>query len=254
MNFIKLSLDNVPYNIKPQGSEVSKINNRIANAPVKLSTNQIRALAESIGQRGMTFCPATFTDGKRDKDHFEQQQFIALDFDNKDPKASISLDEAKARANHYGLPFLFAYDTLTSENHNKFRIVFLNNAPMGHRIVAEAVQLALGKIFPEADPSCYKDTSKMYFGGKELTYFDEKSSTIDVESVFRSMTRYLKESTPTEPVQEQITESDDKVPNSQEHTSESPAVTQPKLARIDPEFIKSQSIRNIPKKTRKYKR
>lgn len=58
----------------------------------------------------------------------------------------------------------------------------------------------------------------------------------------------------TEPVQEQITESDDKVPNSQEHTSESPAVTQPKLARIDPEFIKSQSIRNIPKKTRKYKR
>ena len=58
----------------------------------------------------------------------------------------------------------------------------------------------------------------------------------------------------TEPVQEQITESDDKVPNSQEHTSESPAVTQPKLTKIDPEFIKSQSIRNIPKKTRKYKR
>ena len=123
MNFIKVSLDNVPYNIKPQGSEVSKINNRIANAPVKLSTDQIRALAEAVGQRGMTFCPATFTDGKRDKDHFEQQQFIALDFDNKDPKASISLDEAKARANHYGLPFLFAYDTLTSENHNKFRMM-----------------------------------------------------------------------------------------------------------------------------------
>ena len=124
MNFIKLSLDNVPYNIKPQGSEVSKINNRIANAPVKLSTNQIRALAEAVGQRGMTFCPATFTDGKRDKDHFEQQQFIALDFDNKDPKASISLDEAKARANHYGLPFLFAYDTLRSCIHKRLSKVW----------------------------------------------------------------------------------------------------------------------------------
>ena len=74
---------------------------------------------------------------------------------------------------HASLRPVFAYDTLTSKNHNKFRIVFLNNAPMGHRIVAEAVQLALGKIFPEADPLCYKDVSKMYFGGKELTYFDE---------------------------------------------------------------------------------
>lgn len=198
MGKIKLSLDREDYWAKPSGEDVPKINNRIAGYVYAISPTEkeLRDLAEKIGIDGHTFCPATFKNGKRSKENFEQQQFIALDFDNKDPKASISLDEAKARANHYGLPFLFAYDTLTSENHNKFRIVFLNNAPMGHRIVAEAVQLALGKIFPEADPLCYKDTSKMYFGGKELTYFDEKSSTIDVESVFRSMTRCLKESTP----------------------------------------------------------
>ena len=198
MEKIKVSLDSESCWAKPSNAKAAQISNRIGGfvEEINPTPKDIRALAEKISIDGQTFCPATFKDGIRNQAHFEQQQFIALDFDSKTPDTTITLEDARARAERYGLRPVFAYDTLTSKNHNKFRIVFLNNAPMGHRIVAEAVQLALGKIFPEADPLCYKDVSKMYFGGKELTYFDERLSTIDVESVFRSMTRYLKESTP----------------------------------------------------------
>lgn len=43
-------------------------------------------------------------------------------------------------------------------------------------------------MFPEADPSCYKDVSKLYFGGKEVLYYDDKLPEINIESVFRNYT------------------------------------------------------------------
>ncbi len=51
----------------------------------------------------------------------------------------------------------------------------------------------MGTMFPEADSSCYKDISKMYFGGKELIYYDKKVPLINVESVFRNLSYYLKD-------------------------------------------------------------
>ena len=48
------------------------------------------------------------------------------------------------------------------------------------------MQLALGEIFPEADPTCIKDVSKMYFGGKECLYYDDRIPMIDIETLFRS--------------------------------------------------------------------
>lgn len=194
MNFIKVSLDREMFDKKPVTPEIVAINKRIGGFVEKINPTprDIRTLAEKISIDGQTFCPATFKDGIRNQAHFEQQQFIALDFDSKTPDTTITLEDARARAERYGLRPVFAYDTLTSTNHNKFRMVFLNDTSICHRKVAEAVQLALGKIFPEADPSCYKDASKMYFGGKELRYFDRTIPTIDVETVFRQMTQRMK--------------------------------------------------------------
>ncbi len=194
MNFIKVSLDREMFDKKPVTPEIVAINKRIGGFVEKINPTpkDIRALAEKISIDGQTFCPATFKDGIRNQAHFEQQQFIALDFDSKTPDTTITLEDARARAERYGLRPVFAYDTLTSINHNKFRMVFLNDTSICHRKVAQAVQLALGKIFPEADPSCYKDASKMYFGGKELRYFDRTIPTIDVETVFRQMTQRMK--------------------------------------------------------------
>lgn len=193
MNKIKVSLDREKFWSKPTERDIPRINQRIGRSVRELSSTDIREFAEKIGIDGHTFCPATFKDGIRNKENFEQQQFFALDFDNKDLNKKISFEEIKDRADFYELPVLFAYDTLSSKDHDKFRVVFLNDVAVPDRKVAEAMQLAIGDMFPEADSSCYKDVSKMYFGGKELLYYDRNLPQINIEAIFRSFTYHLKE-------------------------------------------------------------
>ena len=47
-------------------------------------------------------------------------------------------------------------------------------------------------MFPEADPSCYKDASKLYYGGKKLIYYDDSLPETSIESVFRNYTYYTR--------------------------------------------------------------
>ncbi len=188
MNAIKISYDDQGYRSKPSGNEIGRINNRIARSAKKLGRDELKRVIIKVGREGCTFSPATFKNGKRNKENFEQQQLFALDFDNKDSKKKLTFDEVKERASQYELPILFAYDTMSSTDHDKFRVVFLNDASVTDRRVAEAMQLAMGRMFPEADPSCYKDVSKLYFGGKELIYYDDKFPEINIESIFRNYT------------------------------------------------------------------
>ena len=127
MEKIKVSLDSESCWAKPSNAKAAQISNRIGGfvEEINPTPKDIRALAEKISIDGQTFCPATFKDGIRNQAHFEQQQFIALDFDSKTPDTTITLEDARARAERYGLRPVFAYDTLTSTNHNKFRMVFL---------------------------------------------------------------------------------------------------------------------------------
>ncbi len=195
MNKIKVSLDRTEFWEKPTGKEIATIHNRIGSSVKYLSPTQsdIQEFIFNVGRDGNTFCTATFNDGKRSKENFEQQQFFALDFDNKHTDKTVSVDDIRARADHYDLPILFAYDTFSSTNHDKFRVLFLNDASITDRRVAEAMQMALGEIFPEADSTCYKDVSKMYFGGKGVIYQNNTMQTINVDSVFRGLTYHLKD-------------------------------------------------------------
>ena len=116
----------------------------------------MRRFVEQVGVQGHTFCPATFSGGQRKQVSFQQQQFITLDFDNKDSKKTITFDDVKSRAEYYDLPILFSYNSMTSKpEHPKFRVVFLNDISIPDRPVAAAMQMVMGNIFPEADPSCY---------------------------------------------------------------------------------------------------
>lgn len=188
MNTINFSYDRQSFQSKPSSDEIRRINNRIARSVQKLDRNGLMETVIKIGSMGHTFSPATFKNGKRNKDNFEQQQLFALDFDNKDSKKKLTFDEVKERAGQFEMPILFAYDTMSSMNHDKFRVVFLNDVSVADRRVAEAMQLAMGKMFPEADPSCYKDVSKLYFGGKGLLYYDEDLPEVNIESIFRNYT------------------------------------------------------------------
>lgn len=193
MKNIKVSLDACQFIEKPKDQTAAILSQRIGSEATVLNTlEDIQSFALNVGCKGHTFCPATFKDGKRSKKKFEQQQFFALDFDNKIPKKTVSFKDVQDRANRYDLPILFAYDTFSSKNHDKFRIVFLNDISIPDRKVAEAVQLALGNIFPEADSSCYRDISKMYFGGySKLLYYNDTIPTINIESIFRNLVYYF---------------------------------------------------------------
>ncbi len=127
MDKIRISLDDKKFKTKPSGDEARHISNRIAGSVKVLDLKDLRKAAFSIGQDGCTFCPAIFKNGKRNKDNFEQQQLIALDFDNKGSERKLLFEEIKERADNYGLPLLFAYETFSSTNNDRFRVVFLNH-------------------------------------------------------------------------------------------------------------------------------
>ena len=195
----KFSFDTRRYKSKPSQSDIYDLSLRIADNVIHRNRDNIESLAKMIGEEGCTFCPATFkssdgdfNSGRKRKENFEQQQLFAIDFDNKYPNKIASFDDIKARADRYDLPLLFAYDTLSSENHNKFRAVFLNDNPITDVRTAETVLKALATIFPEADPQS-KSAVQMYFGGKGLLYYDDTVPTISIESVIRNTANYLED-------------------------------------------------------------
>lgn len=193
MGKIKFSFDSRPLLEKPDKMLAGSIKKNLGRSSVTVSENELKEFALNISLYGHTFCPATFKNKKSCKENFKQQQLFALDFDNKNTASPITFEEVKKRAEYYELPVLFAYETLSSINQNKFRVVFLNDVSITDRKLAEAMQLAMGNIFPEADPSCYKDTSKMYYGGKKLMYYNDDVSTINIESIFRNLTENMKD-------------------------------------------------------------
>jgi hypothetical protein len=183
---INISLDNVKYTKKPEKWEIAGISNRVGSGIQQLDSASIKSFAENVGQHGISFAPATFKNGVRKVEAFEQMQLLALDFDN-----GVTLAEVMGRTKKYDLPILFAYETFTSINQNKFRVAFLNNASIDDVRLAKISQNALMEIFPEADRAC-KDVSQMYFGGKRLLYFDETIPAVDTELLLRNMTFYMK--------------------------------------------------------------
>ena len=188
MSKIKLSLDNVSFLHKPSDEDAGRISSRIARLTEEVESEKLVNLARDIGLNGKTFCPATFKNGIRNKENFNEQQFFALDFDG-----GISFEEVRERADHYDLPMLFAYDTLSSKNHDKFRVAFLNDAPVTDIRVAKAMQKALVTMFPESDPQC-KSVVQMYYGGdKEMLHLDRKIPAINAESLFRNLVNYFED-------------------------------------------------------------
>jgi hypothetical protein len=179
----------VSYKLKPNGKEIGLISNRIAENKVTLKEpTDVKKVAYKVSEQGYSFCPATFFNNSRKQDNFEQMQLLTLDFDG-----GIPLEKIIERAGQCGLPILFAYETLSSVDKNKFRVLFLNDLPINDKQLAKISLNALMTIFPEADKSC-EEIAKMFFGGKSILYFDNSLPTINTEKLLRGMAFYLKES------------------------------------------------------------
>ena len=168
---VKVSIDGAGYSRKPVQGEIVKINQRIANNSRELDVKEI---ADMVGNKGHTFCPAVFSKGKRRKENFLQMQLFGLDFDT-----GVSFEQVKGIAKEYGLSIAFAYQTFSSTKDNlRFRIVFVHDVPVTDSHAAEIMLKMLLTIFPNADRSC-KDVSCMFFGGKGLvTEINEEAINI----------------------------------------------------------------------------
>lgn len=179
---INLRIDRLCYKVKPNSYEIAKISNRLSDMIAKeIPFNEFCSL---IGEQGHSFCVSDFY-GKRNKENFKSQQIFALDFD-----CGITYSEVSMRAESYGLPIALAYETLSSENGNRFRIVFVNAFQIDDIRVSEMIMDALIQIFPECDKAC-RDVSRIFLGGKKIIYASEKYMSLS--NLMMEFPRFLKD-------------------------------------------------------------
>lgn len=183
---VKICLDKTAYQTKPTNNEAAKITNTIAKNEVE---GTIDVLSQYIGENGHSWTPATFYNGKRNNENFKCQQFFALDFD-----CGISYTEIIKRSQKYRIPIAFIYETFSSTNLNKFRVVFIHNSIIENSILAKYIQFALMGIFNECDQSC-NDIARLYYGGKKLLYINNSCNNLyfDFNDLTISYVEFLKD-------------------------------------------------------------
>ena len=183
---IRICLDKSAYKSKPSKNDIAKISGRIACNEVE---DSIEAISEGIGNCGYSFTPATFYNESRKNENFKDQQLFALDFD-----CGISWREVVKRAEKYRIPVAFIYETFSSTQENKFRVVFLHYCAVSESSLADYIQQALMVVFSECDTAC-KDRARIYFGGKGLLFVnnDYSNSFFNFNDLTLSFTEFLKD-------------------------------------------------------------
>ena len=181
---MKVKIDSVGYIEKPQN--FGQVNNRIGNTPAK--EIEFNTFCDLVGNKGHSFCVSDLKGTKRCKEEFKSQQLFGLDFDNKDNK--VTFEEILKRAESYGLPVALAYETLSSVNQDKFRVVFMTAFPVIDVRVAEVIIESLMLIFYECDRAC-SDVVRIFLGGKKLIYSQEQC--ISIEKLMMEFPRFQKQ-------------------------------------------------------------
>jgi hypothetical protein len=188
---VSLCLDYQKFNNKPRDEEIPYICARIASEKVELPLNEFKKAI--VMPNGQTFTPATFCSDEegrfnRENQFWEAQQIFCLDFDAKPP---IAFEEVIKRCEEYDIIPILAYSTFSSENNDRFRVIFMNEFKVTDIRIREVIQLALKEIFPGIDKNSL-DPAHLFFGGKEIIY-ENLSSRICPDILIQSMCRWMKE-------------------------------------------------------------
>ena len=175
---IKLCISNICLKNTPKSEiNISAVAKDIAKHRETVSVHE---LGEIISE-GYTFCPCTFTQPRKKKEFIEQMQLFVLDFDGPagtHESCPLKINDALIRAKKYNLPVVIAYETKSSVDYGRYRLVFKYNEPVFDKRMMELINRLLLCVYPEADQST-KDLSKMYFPGKNVEYFCDKPFYID---------------------------------------------------------------------------
>lgn len=171
---IKLSVDthcvkNTPKESIPYGA----ISKTIASNACGLTLEEIADRLEN----GFTISSPIYKNGKRRQDNILEMQLFILDFDG-DPSCPLSYNGALERAARYNLPVVISYETKSSKNFGRYRLIFLYNEPVCDIRLMNIINQPLLHVFPEADRSG-KDLAKIFLPGRNTRYHCSKPFFLD---------------------------------------------------------------------------
>lgn len=171
---VKLSVDthcikdtpkaNIPYGV---------ISGTTGKNPCELSLEEVAEVIEN----GYTISSPIYKNGIRKKENIIEIQLFILDFDGKDG-CTLACTDALKRAGYYNLPVVISYETKSSVNWSRYRLIFLYNEPVKDIRIMDIINKFLLHIFPEADNST-KDLSKMFLPGRNVRLHGGKYFHID---------------------------------------------------------------------------
>ncbi|MCT2536559.1 hypothetical protein NC661_03130 [Aquibacillus koreensis] len=160
---ISVCLDQVGFNKKPKKNEVMQISERIASNSVNLSIEELMNSVTVPNAR--SFTPALFSDGQRLNQSWKSQQVFALDIDS-----GLRIGEAIKLSAEWKVTPTFIYSTFShTEEHQKFRIVFILDEEIQDLRVRNVIQTALTTLFPSSDKNA-NDAARILFGGMKIEF------------------------------------------------------------------------------------
>ncbi|MCD8098627.1 MAG: site-specific integrase [Lachnospiraceae bacterium] len=115
---VRVSIDNVSYERKPEKQEIVGAKRRACDNWQEM---ELETIADLVGNQGHAFIPAHLVGGIKAENCIGMQLF-ALDFDG-----GVSFEQIRGKCDGLGLPIAFAYHTFSStQEYEKFRIVFVH--------------------------------------------------------------------------------------------------------------------------------
>lgn len=160
---VYVSIDEASFHRKPAGNEIIKMKYRTAGNWRQM---ELKELADLNGNKGHAIIPAHLAGGISAK-HCVAMQIVALDFDH-----GCSFADIKHKCDAMGLSITYAYHTFSSSaEEEKFRVIFVLEELLEDQFVIDMLLQMMQAIFQECDHSC-KNMDRMFFGGKELIYFN----------------------------------------------------------------------------------
>lgn len=175
-----VKIDKEGYASKP--TEFGIINNRLISCETECIAWS--DFCDLVGNKGHAFLPADFHSGKRNKENFKSQQIFALDFDS-----TANFSKISQIAERYGIPIALAYETYSSANCDRFRIVFISHCPVYDIRAAEIILDALIHIFEGCDTAC-RDVTRIFLGGKSVIF--ENEAYFSVSNLLMELGNFMK--------------------------------------------------------------
>lgn len=157
------------------------ISKSIASHKRKVTLKELARLIEDK----YVWTPAAFVNSEKRAENVESMQLFAIDIDS-----NLEYDKALERAEKYCLPVALSYETLSSVNFSRYRLVFACNDKITDKPLIQLMLMCFCIIFNEADKTS-KDMSKMYYPGNNAGYSEE--AFFSVYDLLLSTMQYLSE-------------------------------------------------------------